>query len=411
MHSSYFLNHKSSRPKNDDTEEDEDIIVELSTKKDQRKVILTGSKEEINTSEDEVEEGYLSDSLKEVDYHNLEEPSFIENSDEEDMDLITIQSLRESHQQKLDQVEREYLSLREKNNMSVDVDKTRNVRIKNPMNSYRTVTFSDQFDEEPRNSPKSDTEERDFSQVNRRVSEIISEVSLDDDNTSVSSDDTEFKQDYKHYFNDPSLHNQLIDEESVERDYNYNDISDTCTVISDVSEFVKERDAEGPTENIERKNITVPLPFKFEDREARKPLGIHRRKMDDYINKIKMEEEHHLNKRFKANPVPKSTKTPLYESVRIRTELQTKLERKALEEMTKKIIKPFYFAERDERRSKQLEEEKILKQEEHYMRFEKGFVANPGLFQIFLYSYIQSSLTYFQTYLYYKTRKRITKEK
>ena len=198
----------------------------------------------------------------------------------------------------------------------------------------------------------------------------------DDDHDSISSCEFDEKQDYKHFYNDPMQNNELLDEEEEDKVYNWNDVSDTLTVVSDVSEFY-ETDKEN-VDKPEKKSITIPLPFSFEERESRKSPGIHRRKMDDYIYKIKLEEEYHLNKRFKANPIPHSTKQPLYDAVKMRTEYQLKLQKKALQELTKRAVTPFYFAERDEKRLKELEEERKRKKEEYIEQFTQHFKANPG---------------------------------
>lgn len=379
MHSSFFLNHRSSRPKRDDIEEDENILVELSTKDGTRNVIVTGAQHDIRNHEEED----LGKDIHVVDFSLPREEGNICNTQtdqhfQNSMSLEEITKQRELQQQRLEAIERDYLLLRERNTLTVTADTSRNVHLKSSLSSYRTVKFNDMIENQEEHKDTTKVATQDLTQVEQRVHAMINEVKLDDDNSSVSSEE-ETKPDYQHFFNNPEINNEQLNEAEEGKEYNWNDISDTLTVVSDVSDFYQ--DLKNSNEDkAEKKKITVPLPFSFEERESMKPKGIHRRKMEEYIGKIKAEEEHHLNKRFKANSVPKTTKQALYESIKMRTEYQLKLQKKALQEMTKRIAKPFYFAERDKLRLKEIEKERLRKKEFEIQEHTRQFKANPGLY-------------------------------
>ncbi|KAG2393044.1 hypothetical protein C9374_009621 [Naegleria lovaniensis] len=366
MHSSYFLNLRSSRPRKNDEEQDENILVEVS-KDGTRNVIITGKAQDS-------EEVALGEDVQAIDIP-LPDEDQTEERCQNPRSLQEISKQRELQQQRLETIERDYLRLRERNSLTVVADASRNVNLKSSLSSYRTVKFNDTIEDhlEIKDAPK--VAFQDTNQVEKRVQDMIKEVKLDDDNESIISEE-ESKPDYEHFYNNPETNNEQLDEAEEGKEYNWNDVSDTLTVVSEVSEFYQDFKNINQ-EKAEKKKITVPLPFSFEERESMKPKGIHRRKMEEYIGKIKLEEEHHLNKRFKANPVPKTTKQALYNSIKMRTEYQLTLQKKALKEMTKSIVKPFYFAERDRKRLKEIEKERIQKKESEIQEHTRHFKANP----------------------------------
>eukprot|EP01083_Nonionella_stella_P298443 1012983_1 len=65
-----------------------------------------------------------------------------------------------------------------------------------------------------------------------------------------------------------------------------------------------------PTKSKRKYSITIPKPFAFDKRDENvETESISKRKLREYLESIKQEEDYHLNFEFKANPIPLHTVT------------------------------------------------------------------------------------------------------
>ncbi|KAL9651486.1 hypothetical protein ABK040_001433 [Willaertia magna] len=417
MHQSFFLNHLVSVPKeNQGSENAEDLekaIVELNTRNDERKVEVVDTCKPKSQLEESNEVKSTNGIVSDVDHsfvvHEVSIPSSsIQIVDTDPIDdllnsnkdinslsfkesqewLEKIREVKNQHLKQLEQIENMYLQVKERNSITVTLD------TKKPIGKDRTVVFNNNigykeekgeqvesptkphkklaWSEEINKRYANDKSTKDYNKTTDNHTDKEECKSKESDTTSEEEEEIE-ENDYKHFYNSSFVNNEMLDDEEKEKVYNWNDISDTMTSMSEYSDIFAEE-----KRDIKKKDITVPIPFKFFDRELRKEKTIHQKKLEEYINKIKAEEEYHLNKRFKANPVPKSVKdVGRYELLRLKTSV--KYDKQTLREKLEKNLKPFYFASRDEKRLKEIEEEMERKREQYYIdhEFNKPFRANP----------------------------------
>eukprot|EP01022_Parablepharisma_sp_SALTPOND_P023309 TRINITY_DN48_c0_g1_i3.p3 TRINITY_DN48_c0_g1~~TRINITY_DN48_c0_g1_i3.p3 ORF type:complete len:428 (-),score=82.28 TRINITY_DN48_c0_g1_i3:8269-9552(-) len=94
-------------------------------------------------------------------------------------------------------------------------------------------------------------------------------------------------------------------------------------------------------------SITIPKPFRFAEREETKRKSIRQQWLEEMIEEKEIEEENMLNHQFRANPIPASTKLPMYEMIKEKNETRRAEVKKNSIALTKSREKPFSFYERD----------------------------------------------------------------
>lgn len=104
--------------------------------------------------------------------------------------------------------------------------------------------------------------------------------------------------------------------------------------------------------SVEKFEVTVPEPFGFEYRELVKEKSIRQLKFEEMIAGIRLEEERHLNMKYKAKPVPSDVMIPKYESILASQEARRIEVKRTSMETTKANEKPFNFYIRDKEKQK-----------------------------------------------------------
>ena len=104
--------------------------------------------------------------------------------------------------------------------------------------------------------------------------------------------------------------------------------------------------------NDPKSNVTVPEPFEFDIRDKVKEKSIREAKFEEYLKQLKLEEEKHLNYRYRAKPVPSDVVVPKYESIMAAQETKRLEVKRNSIELTKSREKPFSFYERDKNKTK-----------------------------------------------------------
>lgn len=96
-------------------------------------------------------------------------------------------------------------------------------------------------------------------------------------------------------------------------------------------------------------NITVPVVFEFlnraKEREGKKT--IRERKLEEMLKEQKDKEREEKSVKFQANPIPRSTKEPLYQKIVAANEARRQEVRRMSIALTKQTEKPFSFYQRD----------------------------------------------------------------
>ena len=95
--------------------------------------------------------------------------------------------------------------------------------------------------------------------------------------------------------------------------------------------------------HLKEKHLTVPHPFKFNENKK----SIMQRRLEEMVGEKIIEEENMMHHQFKANPLPQSTKQPLYEKLKRKEEERREEVKKNSIAATKAREKPFSFYERD----------------------------------------------------------------
>eukprot|EP00826_Nyctotherus_ovalis_P037359 TRINITY_DN3400_c0_g1_i6.p1 TRINITY_DN3400_c0_g1~~TRINITY_DN3400_c0_g1_i6.p1 ORF type:complete len:367 (+),score=129.23 TRINITY_DN3400_c0_g1_i6:1611-2711(+) len=122
--------------------------------------------------------------------------------------------------------------------------------------------------------------------------------------------------------------------------------------------------------------VTVPKPFKFSEREQSKGKAIRQKKLEEMIGEKQLEEENYLHHQFRANPIPLSTRLPLYDKLKKKDEARRDEIKKSSVAATKAREKPFSFYERD----KDFYVKRVKVSEQNLpdeMKYHKPFKANP----------------------------------
>jgi hypothetical protein len=95
------------------------------------------------------------------------------------------------------------------------------------------------------------------------------------------------------------------------------------------------------------RHITVPEPFKFDTRDMIRPKSIRERKVDEMIEKQRIEEDKLLGFKFRAKQPPKEIITPMFNQIKEKNELRRKEVKENSIKIMKEKEKPFSFYERD----------------------------------------------------------------
>jgi hypothetical protein len=66
--------------------------------------------------------------------------------------------------------------------------------------------------------------------------------------------------------------------------------------------------------------VTVPLPFKFDTREAVKPKTIRERKVEAMVMEKEMEEKSMMTNQFRCKPIPAAVLVPRYQQIQDKNE-------------------------------------------------------------------------------------------
>lgn len=66
--------------------------------------------------------------------------------------------------------------------------------------------------------------------------------------------------------------------------------------------------------------MTVPVPFKFDTREAVKPKTIRERKVEAMVMEKQMEEQSMLTNQFRCKPIPAAVLVPRYQQIQDKNE-------------------------------------------------------------------------------------------
>ena len=121
------------------------------------------------------------------------------------------------------------------------------------------------------------------------------------------------------------------------------------------------------SENKSLEHITVPKPFRFEEREQYKPKSIREKWLEKTIKEKKDEEDKHINFKYKASDVPYEVMRPKYESLKKALNERSLQVKQTSAQRTKELEKPFSFYIREQEKPKK----EVPKQEEY------KFKANP----------------------------------
>ncbi|KAL4511608.1 hypothetical protein ABPG72_012453 [Tetrahymena utriculariae] len=97
----------------------------------------------------------------------------------------------------------------------------------------------------------------------------------------------------------------------------------------------------------EKVDITVPKPFSFEKRETSKQKSIYQQKKEQYLNEVLNRDEEEMKKRFKANPLPTTTKVPMFNNIIEKNKEKREKVRQESIKMTLETQNPFSFYQKD----------------------------------------------------------------
>ncbi|EAR94644.1 hypothetical protein TTHERM_00052590 (macronuclear) [Tetrahymena thermophila SB210] len=97
----------------------------------------------------------------------------------------------------------------------------------------------------------------------------------------------------------------------------------------------------------EKVDITVPKPFSFEKRETSKQKSIYQQKKEQYLNEVLNRDEEEMKKRFKANPIPTTTKIPMFNNIIEKNKEKREKIRQESVKITLETQNPFSFYEKD----------------------------------------------------------------
>ncbi|CAG9319563.1 unnamed protein product [Blepharisma stoltei] len=126
--------------------------------------------------------------------------------------------------------------------------------------------------------------------------------------------------------------------------------------FNDIDDFresrIYQKDYPVRSSSVGKFGVTVPEPFGFETRELTKEKSIRQRRFEEYINEIRLEEERHLNMKYKANPIPSDVIIPKYDSILAAQEARRIEVKRTSMETTKANEKPFSFYVRDKEKKK-----------------------------------------------------------
>ncbi|KAL4471381.1 hypothetical protein ABPG74_008274 [Tetrahymena malaccensis] len=97
----------------------------------------------------------------------------------------------------------------------------------------------------------------------------------------------------------------------------------------------------------EKVDLTVPKPFSFEKRETSKQKSIYQQKKEQYLNEVQNRDEEEMKKRFKANPIPTTTKIPMFNNIIEKNKEKREKVRQESVKMTLESQNPFSFYQKD----------------------------------------------------------------
>lgn len=93
--------------------------------------------------------------------------------------------------------------------------------------------------------------------------------------------------------------------------------------------------------------VTVPLPFKFDTREAVKPKSIRERKVEAMVLEKDQQEQSMINNQFRCKPIPAAVLVPRYQQIMDKNEQRRMRVKQHSIEITKVREAPFSFWNRD----------------------------------------------------------------
>ena len=120
-----------------------------------------------------------------------------------------------------------------------------------------------------------------------------------------------------------------------------------------------------------KKDVTIPAPFKFEDRENHKSKSIREKWLERDCDERERELEKHINFKYQAKDVPREVSQPKYEKLKKALEDRSAQVKRESADRTRQLEKPFNFYLRDKERSEQ-KKNKIPSPTDEYK-----FKANP----------------------------------
>ena len=102
--------------------------------------------------------------------------------------------------------------------------------------------------------------------------------------------------------------------------------------------------------------VTIPKPFKFDQRENQRPPTIRQMKFDEMINEKKVEEDNLINHQFKAQPVPKECKGNKFDYImKAQDQRRNEIKQNSIK-ATKEAERPFSFYSKDIKKMKEKKE-------------------------------------------------------
>ena len=120
-----------------------------------------------------------------------------------------------------------------------------------------------------------------------------------------------------------------------------------------------------------KKDVTIPAPFKFEDRENHKSKSIREKWLERDCEERERELQKHINFKYQAKDVPREVSQPKYEKLKRALEERSAQVKRESAEKTRQLEKPFDFYLRDKERTEQ-QKNKIPSPKDEYK-----FKANP----------------------------------